>query len=227
MAWHRASIGKKTLMSLSGLLLLAFVIAHLLGNLLIYGGPDAINAYARKLRDLGPLLWVARGCLLAAAAVHVLTSIQLRLENRRARPQRYRVQRFGETTLAARTMMRSGLLVLAYLAYHLLHFTFRVTNPQISHATDALGRHDVYAMMVLSFQRWPISLAYVAGMAALCLHLEHGIGSTAQTLGLNNRLTVRLMPHVSRLLAVAIFLGYASIPLAVLSGVIPAPASLP
>ncbi len=221
--WFRSSIGKKLLMAGSGLVLVGFVIAHLLGNLLIYLGPEAINAYAQHLWQLGPLLWVARGVLLATVVVHAATSAQLAIENRRARPQPYQALRQRETTVAARTMMASGLLLAAYLIYHLLHFTFGVTNPGIAHATDALGRHDVYAMMVLSFQQPAISLAYLLGMAILCLHLGHGIGSVFQTLGLANERTIPRIARAGRLVAFAVYLGYISIPLAVLLGFVALP----
>ena len=207
-------------MAVSGLMLVGFVIAHLLGNLLIYLGPDAINDYAQHLQELGPLLWMARAALLASVVAHAATSVQLHLENRRARPQPYRRARRRETTIAAQTMMASGLLLVAYLAYHLLHFTFGLTNPAISHALDARGRHDVYAMMVRSFQQPLISLAYILGMTVLCLHLGHGIGSVFQTLGLANERTVPLAARAGRLVAFAIYLGYVSIPLAVLLGIV-------
>jgi succinate dehydrogenase / fumarate reductase cytochrome b subunit len=218
--WLRSSIGKKALMAASGLMLIGFVVMHLLGNLLIFQGPDALNAYAKKLRDLGPILWVARGGLILAVIAHIVTSIQLSIENRRARPVRYAQQRSAETTLAARTMMLSGGLLLAYLVYHLLHFTFRVTNPGISHATDALGRHDVYAMVVQSFAHPAIVLVYLAGVAAACAHVSHGIASAFQTLGLNNERTLSVLTLLSRLFAALLFLGYASIPLAVSLGFI-------
>ena len=203
-------------MALSGLALLGFVIAHLAGNLCIFLGPDALNAYARKLEHFGPWLWAARAGLLAALVVHVVTSAQLAIENRRARPQAYAAYRSVETTLAARTMMITGILLLAYLVYHLLHFTFRVTNPGISHGIDALGRRDVYTMVVRSFQDLRISVAYVLGVAAVCFHLSHGIGSVCQTLGLNNERTLAAVSAGGRALAIALFLGYSSIPLAVL-----------
>ena len=115
-------------------------------------------------------------------------------------------------------MVLSGLLVLAYLIYHLLHFTFRVTNPDLSHSVDAIGRHDVYSMVVRSFQQMPIALAYVGGMAFVCLHLSHGVGSAFQTLGLSNERTLPLYQWSSRLFALAMFLGYCSIPVAVVLG---------
>ena len=220
MNWLRSSIGKKVLMAASGLLLIGFVIMHLLGNLLIYGGQDAINAYAKKLRDLGPTLWVARVGLLLAVVVHIVTSIQLSIENQRARPVQYKTKRSAETTLAARTMMLSGVLVLAYLVYHLLHFTFHTAHPALTRVTDDTGHISVYAMVILSFREWPIVLAYIAGMAFVCLHLSHGIASSFQTLGLNNERTLPILTHLGRLLAFLLFIGYVSIPIAVLLGFI-------
>ncbi len=219
-AWFASSIGKKTLMAASGLALLGFVLAHLAGNLLIFLGPGALNGYAKKMEGVGPWLWVARGGLLAAVTVHVWTSAQLSLENRRARPQPYARYRTVETTLAARTMMATGVLLLAYLAYHLLHFTFRVTNPEISHGVDAFGRRDVYTMVVRSFQQLPVSLAYILGVAAVCVHVSHGIASSCQTLGLNDDRTFTTVSQAGVWAAVLIFLGYSSIPLAVFAGFI-------
>ena len=217
MNW-RSSIGQKVLMALSGILLLGFVIAHLAGNLLIYAGPDALNAYAKHVRDLGPLLWVARAGLLLAVLIHVWTSVQLALENGRARPVVLRRQRFMATTWMARTMLLSGGLFVVYLVYHLLHFTFGVTNPNLSESIDHLGRHDVYRMVVLSFQQRPIVAAYVLGMTVLCCHLSHGIGSVFQTLGVNNARTLLFWKRFGQLLSMLIFLGYVSIPLSVLAG---------
>src|SRR3990167_9323817 len=117
-------------------------------------------------------------------------------------------------------MLVSGLLVLAYLVYHLLHFTFRVTNPDLSQGVDALGRHDIYTMVVRSFQHTPIALAYIAGRAFVCLHLSHGVASAFQTLGLTTERTIPVLSWFSRLFALAVFLGYCAIPVAVLSGVV-------
>ena len=217
-AWLKSSIGKKALMAVSGLMLVGFLISHLLGNLLIFRGPDALNAYAAKLRHYGALLWVARGVLLAAVVVHIITSMKLAVENRRARPQAYQVYGVKETNLARRTMVASGLLVLAYIVYHLLQFTFGVTNPAISHAVDSLGRHDVYAMVVGSFRQIPIVLTYVLGLALVSLHLSHGVASAFQTLGLTNDRTLPLLVVCSRLFALALFIGYSSIPAAIWLG---------
>ena len=117
-------------------------------------------------------------------------------------------------------MLVSGLLVLAYLIYHLLHFTFRTTHPAISHSVDALGRHDIYAMVVRSFQQPALALAYNAGMACVCLHVSHGVASAFQTLGLATERTLPALGWASRTFALVVFLGYSAIPVAVLSGVI-------
>jgi len=210
-------------MAISGLVLLLFVIGHLVGNLLVFLGPGALNDYAEHLRALGPLLWVARIGLLSAVIVHIITSIQLVVENRRARAQRYAVYRPQVTPLSARGMAVSGLMVLAFIVYHLLHFTFGVTNPAISHAHDALGRHDVYRMVVLSFQQLPIAVTYVVAMALLFLHLHHGIGSTFQTLGLNSERGIELTEQIGRALALLLFFGYMSIPVAIQMGLLRAP----
>ena len=222
LAWLRSSIGKKAVMGLTGLILLGFFIMHLAGNLLVYLGPEALNAYAKKLRDMGPLLWVARATLLAAVLVHAWLAIVLTRENRAARPIRCAVSRAAHTTAAARTMMVSGLLLTAFIVYHLLHFTFRITHPEIAHRVDALGRHDVFAMVVFSFQDPVLVLAYVVAMALLCLHLSHGVASWCQSLGLNNERALPLLERLGRLIAWAIFLGYSSIPVSIYMGLVTA-----
>ena len=221
MRWVQSSIGKKVMMAASGLALTGFLIAHLMGNLLIFRGPDALNAYAKEARGLGPLLWVARLGLLAAALIHIATSLQLARENAAARPIGYRRVRRQETTWAARSMVASGVGVGAYLVYHLLHFTFRLAHPELSRAVDALGHHDVYLMVVRSFEQQPIALAYVVGMAAVCFHVSHGFGSAFQTLGLTTERTIPAWRLASQLFALAIFLGYCSIPVAVFFGILP------
>jgi len=208
-------------MALSGLILFGFVIGHLLGNLLVFAGPEALNGYARKLRQLGPGLWIARVGLLIALIAHVLSAIALARENRAARPVGYRMLRSRETTFAARTMGWSGALILLYLLYHLLHFTFRMAHPELVQLTDLHGHPDVYAMVIMSFQRPVISLVYILSMGLLWFHLRHGIASAMQSLGLNTERTIPRWEWFGRVMSMAIFLGYVSIPLAVLTGILP------
>ena len=216
----RTSLGKKALMAITGLMLLGFVIMHLLGNLNIFLGPAALNGYAEKLRHFGPLLWVARLGLLGAVVVHIWTAVALTVENRRARPVAYQQYAPAATGPAALTMGLTGILLLSYIVYHLLHFTFGKAHPQFYGAVDAQGRHDVYRMVVGSFSVPGISLVYVLAMALLCFHLSHGIASTCQTLGVSTERTRPLIERGSRLLAILLFLGYSAIPLAVLLGAI-------
>jgi succinate dehydrogenase / fumarate reductase, cytochrome b subunit len=218
LAWVRSSIGKKALMALSGLALALFVLVHLAGNLLVFVGPDAMNAYALKLRHFGAWLWVARAGLILAALAHIWTSVALAIENRQARPRDYKRYRARTTSLAARFMLSTGVAFTAFLIYHLLHFTFRLTHPDISHGVDSLGRHDVYGMVVRSFQDPRVAFAYVVGVAALCVHLSHGIGSTFQTLGVNDERSLAVVSLTGRLASVAVFLGYSAIPLAAYLG---------
>ena len=219
-AWWRSSVGKKAVMGATGLVLVGFILMHLLGNMLIFLGPDALNGYAEKLRHLGAMIWVVRGSLLAITVVHVRMAITLTRENRAARPVPYAVTKPIDTTLAARTMMLSGLFLLAYLVYHLLHFTFGVTQPAIAHLEDPFGRHDVYRMVVLGFQDPRVVLLYVAAMGLLCMHLSHGIASMFQSVGLNDERTLPALQKLGRLLAMAIFIGYVSIPLSIALGLV-------
>lgn len=223
--WH-SSIGKKTAMAVTGVVLVGFVVLHLADNLTIYLGPERFNAFAAQLQRLGPLLWLLRAGLLAAVLLHIHASILVTVENRRARPIGYRVQRVIQTTYAARTMIVSGLLLVAFITYHLLHFTFRVTNPDVAHLMDAQGRHNVYAMVVLSFRHLPIAASYVVAMGCLAMHLSHGIASAFQTLGLTTQAWIPRLTRLSHLAAFTVFLGYTSIPLSVVLGVLSLPAGM-
>ena len=207
-------------MAVTGLLLILFVIGHLLGNLCIFGGSGLLNSYAHHLASLGPLLWAARIGLLVLVALHILTAVQVTIENRRARPIPYQRVKPIATTYAARTMAVSGFIVLFYIIYHLLHFTFKVTHPDISNGVDLHGHRDVYTMVVRSFQDPLISLFYVFSMAILSMHLSHGFKSLFQTLGIGCEKMRMKLARLSVILAVVIFAGYSSIPLAVLFGLI-------
>lgn len=219
----RSSLGKKYIMAISGLLLFGFVVMHMLGNLQIFLGPEPINAYAKFLKSNLELLWPARIGLLALAILHITTAAQLVIENRAARPERYGHTRPPvATSFASRTIAISGLIIFAFIVYHLLHFTFGVTDPNfltLKDPTDPL-RHDVYRMMVLGFSNVWVSLFYIIAMGLLCLHLGHGVGSLFQSLGLRNKTYVRLIHRFSKAAALVIFIGNASMPIAVLTGIV-------
>ncbi len=215
-----SSVGTKQVMALSGAGLLVFVLGHMLGNLQIFRGPDAYNAYAAGMQALGPLLWIARAGLLALLVVHVACAIRLSRRNRAARPVPYAVREPLASTFASRSMVLTGLMVLAFVVYHLLHFTIGVTDPDAFHRTDALGRHDVYSMVVLGFRSAPVAIAYAVAMLLLGLHLAHGIQSLFQTLGLSSPRYRPLTRAIGWGVAGLIVLGNVAMPLAALFGVV-------
>ena len=216
-SFSRSSVGKKMIVAITGVVLIAFVIGHLLGNLQIFLGPDWINSYAEHLRALGPILWVIRAFLLINVLLHIFYTISLALENRRARPVHYKKKEHVRATFASRSMALSGLIVLAFILYHLAHFTVRVTDPRfLLLKADPLNRYDVYSMMVYGFQNYFVSGFYVVGMFLLALHLSHGTSSFFQSLGLNDKKLTPKLATAGRVLAWLIFIGYTSIPVAVL-----------
>jgi succinate dehydrogenase / fumarate reductase cytochrome b subunit len=220
-AFYRSSVGKKMIVAITGIILILFVIGHLLGNLQIFIGPDWINGYSEHLRDLGPLLWAIRLFLFAAVIIHIWVTIHLGIENRRARPEAYVDRNYIKADFASRHMVMSGLIVLAFIIYHLAHFTVRVTDPRFGLLkADPLGHYDVYSMMVYGFQNYFVSGFYVLGLFLLALHLSHGFSSLFQSLGLNDKKLTPRLALGGRIFAWLLFAGYASIPVAILLGVI-------
>jgi len=226
-----SSVGRKMLVALTGLGLLGFVITHMLGNLQLFLGPEALNSYAKSLKDLGGLLWVARGGLIVMFVVHVGLALKLAAENRAARPDRYEVPGRVQSTLGARSMVLTGLMILLVVLYHLAHFTWGITNPEhttyveaVMTPTGPVNRHDVYTMVVLGFQQPLIAGLYIAAMALLCVHLSHGVQSVFQSLGLNHPKYEPTLHKLGLGLAWIIFIGNTSMPVAVLAGLVDLPA---
>ena len=219
-AFYQSSIGKKYVVAVTALFLILYVLGHLVGNLQIYLGPDRINAYAKFLHDLGPILWLVRVILLAAFVIHIVATIQLAQENRLAKPQKYAVARYQRSTMASRTMIVSGLIVLCFVIYHLLQFTLQVTDPEFREVHDSMGRHDVYRMLILGFRHPLVSLFYVIALFLLTTHLSHGFASVVQTLGINNRKIANFVSTGGQTLAWVVFAGYISIPVTILLGII-------
>lgn len=213
-----SSIGKKWIVGLSGSLLVLFVLAHLAGNLSIYVGPhgEGINIYAQALHANPALLWVARIGLLVVFLVHILTALALVMENRRGRPQKYAVKARVQSTVFVRTMALSGLVVLSFLIFHVLQFAAGM-SPH-SHLYDAEGRHDVAAMIVLSFHNPWVSGFYLLSLLLLGMHLSHGISSIFQTFGLNGRKSAALIRRGALVLAWSLMAGFASIPVSAATG---------
>lgn len=225
--FSRSSIGRKIIVAVTGLILLGFIVGHLLGNLQIFLGPDWINSYAEHLRNLGPLLWLIRIFLLITVILHIWFTIRLAIDNRRARPARYVAKDYVKATFASRYMWLSGLVVLAFILYHLAHFTFVVADPQLAALKpDALNRHDVYSMMVYGFRNVLVSAFYIVAMFLLMLHLTHGASSFFQSLGWNDKQLTPKLARWGRVFAWLIFAGYISIPIGVLLGWVQPPQPL-
>lgn len=222
----RSSIARKILMALTGLVLFGFVTGHLLGNLQIFLPPAKINAYGHMLESLGGGLWLIRGFLLLCTLVHVWLAIELTLENRAARPQGYAVEFTNRATLASRLMARTGLVVLAFLIFHLAHFTVRLWHPEWSEATFALADgtlvRDVHAMMIEGFSHWGVSGFYILAVGLLSYHLSHGIGSMVQSLGLRNHQWAGGLERFALGFGWGYFLLNAAIPLSILLGLVKA-----
>lgn len=216
----QSSVGRKIIMAVSGFVLVAFVCVHLLGNSSMFVGADAINAYAQKLHSLGPFVWVFRLVMLAAFAIHIVFGIQLTLENRAATPEKNVQVKRLRTGFGAETMIVSGLVMLAFVVYHLLHFTVRVTNPDIYVPIGDGGMVDVYIMVVKGFKSALPVIVYLAGMFFLFLHVSHGFQSLFQTLGLSNDKSLPVTETVSKLVGFVLLLGYIAIPLSIVFGFI-------
>jgi succinate dehydrogenase / fumarate reductase cytochrome b subunit len=206
----RSAVGRKLFMATTGFILFGFVVAHLLGNLSIYLGAEGINAYARHLHQLEPLLWGFRFGLLGAVALHVLFGITLTLENRSARPVAYKRKKHPRSSLAGRTMIYSGLLLATFIVFHLLHFTFRTIGPQIEMLNGDLP--NVFRMVIDSFRQAGYALAYVIAMTVLFFHISHGFASLFQTSGINNEVTLPWLGRLSRAVAIILAAGFVSIP---------------
>lgn len=218
LAWLFSSLGKKTVVAVTGIVLVLFIFGHLAGNLSFFFGPDWINSYAVHLRDLGLLLWFARIGLLVTVSLHIFFTMKLWQENLAARPDKYARQRPIRASVFARTMRLSGLVVLAFVIFHLGHFTLLIVHPEFRDWHDAAGRHDVFRMIVAGFSNPLVSAFYILSLGLLAFHLSHGIASLFQTLGLSNRRLQPVFTVAGRVIAWALFAGFAAIPASVLLG---------
>ena len=219
-----SSIGKKYLMALSGLVLIGFVFVHMAGNLQILMGQEKINAYAHALQSLPlPILWGSRLFLLAAVLIHAVTAYQLVKENRRARPNQNYIETTKRAGLASLKMGLTGSILLAFIIFHLLHFTIRTIYPEYSEMMTVVGSpdsneiHDVYSMVLAGFQHTWISVFYVVAMFLLCGHLAHGVSSAFQSLGIRSESWRVKLELAAKAYALLIFVGFSIVPLLVLA----------
>ena len=218
-----STIFQKWVMAVTGILLVLFLVGHLSGNFLMYLGPDHMNEYGEQLREMlhGSAIWVVRAGLVLAFVLHIWSGIKLAALNRKARGAgknaKFQPKR---STPASRSMIYTGLLILAYLLYHLAHFTWGAVHNQYYNYVDEMGRHDVYRMVIESFQQPVISIAYILAMIVTAAHLNHAIQSAFQTLGVNHRRYTPIIRKAGPALAIALALGFISIPLSILLGLV-------
>jgi len=220
-----SSIGKKLVVAISGLFLVLFIAGHLIGNLVVFMGAEPFNAYAYFLHHMlhGMGIWLFRAVMLVMLAAHILATIALTLENRAAR-RPYEFKTTIQASLSSRTMILSGLMILSFFIYHILHFTVRFSNEYNNKAlyeTFSLpgvegNVHNAWKMVIDGFSWWPASLVYVIAMTLLCTHLMHGVGSIFQTLGFRSKKAASLISHISLGYSLFIWLGFISIPIAIL-----------
>src|SRR5450432_2491241 len=205
--------GKKVIMAVTGCMMFLFVIGHMLGNLQMFEAPEHINAYGHFLHNLGELLWIERGVMLLAIALHIITTVQLALRSKAARPIGYSRKEAINSSYASRTMYWSGPIVLAFIIFHLLQFTAGILHPQ---ATFVEG--EVYANVVSGFQVWWVSVWYIFAVSLLGVHLSHGLWAMFQSVGLAHPRNSVALKLGARAIAIIIVLGYISIPISVLLG---------
>jgi succinate dehydrogenase / fumarate reductase cytochrome b subunit len=211
----RSTIGRKAVMAVTGLILFGFVFVHMLGNLQVYLGPEALNHYGVFLRELlhGGGIWIFRAVLLLAVVLHVVSATSLTLEAWAARPVKYRMWKADESTYASRTMRWGGVIIFLFVIYHLLHFTLGTVHPDFVPG-------DVYHNFVVGFQSVPVSAFYIVANLALGMHLFHGVWSLLRTLGVSHPRYIGYGKAAAALFAGVITGGNLSFPIAVLAGVI-------
>ncbi|MEU9040815.1 MULTISPECIES: succinate dehydrogenase cytochrome b subunit [unclassified Kitasatospora] len=215
----RSTVGKKAVMAVTGLVMLLYLVAHMLGNLKVFFGPDDINGYAAWLRTIGRpflghawFLWIARLALLASVVLHGVSAYQLSRRDLAARPSKYAHKR-RRASYATRTMRWGGVILALFIVWHILDLTTLTVNP-------AAEEGHPYQNIVASFGTWYSCLIYVVAMLALGLHIRHGFWSAAQTLGANNTRRDRALKLTANGLALVLTAGFLSVPVAVMTGVV-------
>jgi succinate dehydrogenase / fumarate reductase cytochrome b subunit len=206
-----APIGKKTVMAVTGMILFGFVLIHMAGNLQVFLGREKFDAYGRLLRVEPALLWFARLALLVSVILHIVASIQLAGLNKQSRPVGYQKKTAIDSSYASRTMMWSGPILAAFIVYHILHFTLGTVHPDFHEG-------QVYDNVIAGFRVIPVSIAYIASMILLGMHLNHGLWSMFQSIGVSNPRYSAGLRRFANIFAVLIVLGFISIPIAVMAG---------
>lgn len=206
-------VGKKVVMGVTGVIGIGFVILHSLGNLLIFQGSTALNAYSHFLKSSAELLWALRTVLIVAVILHVIAAVQLTRQSRAARPTGYVKHESQVATVASRTMRWGGVLLLIFIVLHILHFTTGTIRP-----AGAFSHEDVYSNVVSSFRIWWVSLFYVVAMIALGFHLFHGAWSSMRSIGVSPPSPRPLHRRLSLLIAILVWGAFTAVPVAVFTG---------
>ncbi len=215
LGFAQSTVGRKVIMALTGLLLVGFVMGHMAGNLLVFNGPEAINGWGALLKRSALVLWTVRITLLVAVGLHIWAALTLTRLNQASRPVDYARRVPQASTLAARLMRIGGVLLLAFIVFHLLHLTTGTIHPgyEFSHT-------DVYGNVVSSFQVPWVALFYIVAMVALLGHLTHGIWSFFQTMGWSHPRLDTIRRTIATVIALMVSLGFIAIPAAILGGVL-------
>lgn len=215
----QSSIGKKLIVAVTGIILVGFLIAHVSGNMLIFAGREAMNDYAYFLHHFlhGAGIWLFRAVLLAAFVFHIVATVALTRQNRAAKTERYEREATNVASGSSRIMIWSGLTVLFFVVFHIFHFTVRV-NPELADMKMPSGEHDVWGMVIVGFRTPWVILLYAVGVTLLCSHLSHGIASIFQTLGWRSGRSKDILGKVGWVIAISLWLGFLSIPMAVAAG---------
>jgi len=213
-----SSIGLKITMALTGVILAGFVLVHMLGNLQVYQGPEALDAYGKLLRKEPALLWTFRLVLLSAVGLHIWAFLALTRKNLQARPQAYQARKYKESSLASRSMIITGPLILAFIIYHILHLTTGTVHPDFQEGA-------VYHNLVAGLKGLGgiVGWIYIVAMIMLAFHLWHGVWSMFQTLGAPEDRYRSLGRRFATIFTILVTLGFASVPLAVLTGFLKLP----
>lgn len=220
----RSAIGKKWVMGVTGLMLLGFVFGHMLGNLKVFLGENALNHYAEWLRTIGEpifpatvLLWIIRIALIGAFAGHIIAAAQLTRMNHRARPVKYQSPRdYVVANYASRTMRWTGIIIGLFIIWHLADLTWG-----LAWANPDWVRGEVYQNLTFSLSRWGVAAIYIVANIALAVHIFHGAWSMFQSLGWNNPRWNAARRWFAIGFATVILVGNVSIPIAVLTGIVP------
>lgn len=210
------TVGKKAALAVSGVVLFGFVFGHMLGNLQVFLGPEVFNHYAEMLKGNALLLWGVRSTVATAVVVHVTMMVQLYSRTASARPVEYRVQKAVTSTYASATMKYTGPLLLAYLVFHILHFT----APGMGFGVYDHSPTDAYGNFISSFQIPWVTLIYVVSNLFLSMHLYHGSWSLMQSLGLSHPRYNALRARIAQGIAMLITAGNVAMPLCVLFGLV-------